>query len=264
MFNQLSGATRLFPILGDPVRYAESPSRLTSNFDARGHNGVCIPMQVRTEDLGSVMAALTATSNVDGILVTMPHKSTAFAYCTTASERARRLGVVNVIRRNPDGTWHGDMFDGIAFVKAQKDHGAALEGARALLIGAGGAGSAIAAALLESGVRDLVVNDTNELRVRNLVERLARLGHGRVIAGPPDPTDCHLVINATPLGMHEGDPLPVDAALLRSSMFAGDVVAGHGVTPFLRAAQAAGCRTAGGGPMVEAVQQLIIEFLLGN
>ena len=151
MFNQLSGATRLFPIIGDPIKYVESPVWLTRTFEERGHNGICIPMQVPAEDLDVVMAGLTATSNVDGILVTMPHKHTAFAHCATSSERARMLGVVSVIRRNPDGTWHGDMLDGLAFVKAQKDHGASMEGARALLVGAGGAGSAIAIALARGG-----------------------------------------------------------------------------------------------------------------
>ena len=264
MFNQLSGATRLFPIIGDPVKYAESPMRLTRTFGERRHNGMCIPMQVSAESLDVVMAGLGATPNVDGILVTMPHKRTAFAHCTTSSERARLLGVVSVIRRNLDGTWHGDMLDGLAFVKAQKDHGASIEGARALLVGAGGAGSAIAIALLEAGVRELVIHDTDEARVTGLLDLLTDLGEGRVEAGPPDPTGCDLVFNATPMGMEDGDPLPVDAALLTSSMFVGDVIAGHGVTPFIEAAQAAGGKTANGGQMVEAVQDLMADFMLGK
>jgi shikimate dehydrogenase len=124
----LSGATRLFPIIGDPIRYVESPMRLTRTFGARGYNGMCVPMQVPADDLDIVMAGLTAARNVDGILVTMPHKFTAFAHCATSSERAKMLGVVSVIRRNPDETWHSDMLDGLAFVKAQKDHGAQPEG----------------------------------------------------------------------------------------------------------------------------------------
>ena len=236
MLGQLSGATRLFPIIGDPIKYVESPMRLTRTFEERGYNGICVPMQVAADDLDAVMAGLTASRNVDGILVTMPHKFTAFAHCATSSERAKMLGVVSVIRRNPDGTWHGDMLDGLAFVKAQKDHGAEPEGARVLLVGAGGAGSAIAIALLEAGVGELVIHDADESRVATLIELLSGLGQGRVSAGPPDPTGCDLVCNATPMGMEENDPLPVDAALLRSSMFVGDVIAGHGLTPFL-----AGC-----------------------
>ena len=81
-------------------------------------------------------------------------------------------------------------------------------------------------------------------------------------AGPPDPTGCDLVCNATPLGMEDGDPLPVDPALLTWSMFVGDVIAGHGLTPFLQAAQTAGCKTANGGHMVEAAQDVMADFLL--
>lgn len=264
MLDQLSGATRLFPIIGDPVEYAESPVRLTRTFAERGHNGVCVPLLVPEGDLDAVMEGLTRSVNVDGILVTMPHKQAAFTHCASSSDRAGLLEVVSVIRRNADGTWHGDMLDGLAFVKAQVDHGAKPHGARVLLAGAGGAGGAIAIALLEAGVRELVVHDPNEERVTKLLDLVSNLGRGRAFAGPPDPAGCDMVCNASPLGMADGDPLPVAAGLLTSSMFVGDVIAGHGVTPFLQAAQAAGCKTADGGQMVEAVQDLMADFMLGT
>lgn len=261
MFDQLSGASRLFPIIGDPVKYVESPVWLTRTFGHRGVHALCVPMQTPDGALDVVMAALAATPNVDGILVTMPHKHTAYAYCTTATERARLLEVVSVIRRNPDGSWHGDMLDGLAFVKAQRDHGARIEGSRALLIGAGGAGSAIAITLLQDGVGSLVIHDADDSRAAALVELLA---DERATTGPADPTGCDLVFNATPMGMEDSDPLPVDTTPLTSSMFVGDVISGHGVTPLIAAAQAAGCRTAGGGDMVEAVQDLMADFMMGR
>jgi shikimate dehydrogenase len=262
MPDHLNGATRLFPIIGDPIKYVESPQRLTRTFGERGFNGICVPVQVPADDLDAVMAGLAASQNVDGILVTMPHKFTAFARCATSSERARRLGVVSVIRRNPDGTWHGDMLDGLAFVKAQKDHGAQPDDARALLVGAGGAGSAIAIELLHAGVRELVIHDADESRAAKLLDLLSDVGDGRAIAGPPDPTECDLVFNASPMGMEDDDPLPVNAALFNPSMFVGDVIAGHGVTPLLQAALAAGCKTANGDHMVEAAQDLMVEFMM--
>ena len=262
MSNEINGATRLFPIIGDPIKYVESPMRLTRTFAERGHNAICLPLEVGADDLDAVMGGLAATRNVDGILVTMPHKFTAFAHCATSSERAKMLGVVSVIRRNNDGTWHGDMLDGLAFVKAQQDHGAQPDGARVLLVGAGGAGSAIAIALLDAGVRELVIHDPDEARVATLVELISHLGEGPVRVGLPDPTGCDMVCNATPLGMEDGDPLPVEAALLTSSMFVGDVIAGHGTTPFLQAAQTAGCNTANGAHMVEAAQDVMSDFML--
>ncbi len=259
---QISGTTRLFPIIGNPVTYVESPKRLTRTFAERGHDGVCVPIDVTEEHLGVVIEGLTASANVDGILVTMPHKHAAFAYCATSSERARLLEVVSVLRRNGDGSWHGDMLDGLAFVKAQTDHGAQIDGARALLVGAGGAGSAIAVAVLEAGVRELVIYDADSSRLAELLNLLRADSDGRVTSGPPDPRGCDLVFNATPLGMEDGDPLPVEANLLDRSMFVGDVIAGHGVTPFIAAAREAGCNTADGGDMVEAVQDLMADFML--
>jgi shikimate dehydrogenase len=264
MLENLSGETRLFPIIGDPIIFVKIPPRLTGDLQARGRNGICVPMQVPETDLQGVMNGLSRIPNIDGLLITMPHKFTAFAYCATSSERAKLLGVVSVMRRNPDGSWHGDMLDGLAFVKAQKDEGAQPHGARVLLVGAGGAGSAIAIALLEAGVRELIIHDTDESRTAHLIELLADLGRGRVTTGPPDPTGCDMVCNATPMGMAAGDPLPVAANLLTPSMFVGDVIAGHGVTPLLQAARAAGCKTANGVQMVEAVREIMLDFMLGN
>jgi shikimate dehydrogenase len=262
MLENLSGETRLFPIIGEPIIYVQSPRRLTSGFEARGHNGICIPMQVSAADLEAVMRGLTHTPNVDGLLITMPHKFTCFAHCATSSATAKLFGVVSVMRRNADGSWHGDMLDGQAFVNAQIDEGAQPNGARVLLVGAGGAGSAIALALLEAGVRELVIHDAGEGRTAKLIGLLSDIGRGRVNAGPPDPTGCDMVCNATPMGMADGDPLPVAAHLLKSSMFVGDVIAGHGVTPFLQTARTAGCKTANGDQMVEAVQTVMLDFML--
>jgi shikimate dehydrogenase len=263
---KLSGETLLYPIIGDPIKFVKSPQRLTSEFAAREHNGICVPMQVPEGELQTVICGLGHVPNVRGLLITMPHKKTMFAFCATSSETSKLLGVVNVARRNPDGSWHGDMLDGLAFVAAQKKEGARLKGARVLQIGAGGAGSAgsaIAIALLHEGVRELVLYDASQARLDTLVRLLSSQSRGRVLAGSPDPAGCDMVVNATPLGMSPGDPIPVPANLLTSSMFVGDVVSGHGVTPFLKAAQAAGCKIADGVQMVEAGMKIIPDFLLG-
>ena len=221
-------------------------------------------MQVADGKLQSVIDGLRLVRNVRGLLITMPHKNTMFAHCATASETSKLLGVVSIVRRNPDGSWHGDMLDGLSFVAAQRKQGAQLEGARVLQVGAGGVGSAIAIALLNTGVRELVLHDASKARLDDLARRLADGGRGRVIYGPPDPTGCDIVVNATPMGMSPHDPPPVPTHLLSSSMFVGDVVAGHGVTPLLKAAQALGCKTADGLQMVEAGVELMPDFLLGN
>ena len=262
MLDHLSGATRLYPIIGDPIVHVKTPKRLTSKFAERGHDGICMPMQVRAGDLDAVMAGLTATRNVDGLLFTMQHKNAVFAHCATSSETSKLLEVVSVARRNPDGTWHGDMLDGLAFVEAMRKRGARSEGARVLQVGAGGVGGAIAVALLDAGVRELVLNDTNQGRLDHLVDLLS--GRGRVTGGSPDPTGFDIVCNATPMGLSPDDPLPVQGDLLRSSMFVGDVIAGEGITPLIEAARAAGCKTSDGAHMVEAVLDVMPDFLLGR
>lgn len=264
MSSQVNDSTRLYPIIGDPIGYVESPVRLTRSFEEQGHNGICIPMRVTAEDLDAVLSGLAATRNVDGILVTMPHKFAVVTHCGELSERAQNLGAVSVMRRAHDLTWHGDILDGVAFVRAQLDRGARVEGARALLVGAGAAGRAIALALLDEGASELVIHDATASRAFDLCDILARLGRNHVTAGPPDPSGFDLVFNATPLGMEEGDPYPIDPELLNASMFVGDVIAGHGVTPFIRAAQDAGCTTANGDDMVAAVQTRMVEFFLST
>ncbi len=258
----VSGRTRLYPIIGDPIEFAQSPRRLTAGLAARGHDALCCPMQVPSGALPDVMRALALTGNVDGVLVTMPHKARVVDHCATVSDRVALLGAASVIRRNVDGSWHGDMLDGIAFVQAQRDAGARPEGARVLLVGAGGAGSAIALALLEAGVRELIVHDRDERKARELVARIACRADGRARTGASHPAGCDMVCNASSAGMAPDDELPVPAALIDGSMFVGDVIAGHGTTPLLVVAQAAGCRTANGDQMVEAVQERMLDFFL--
>lgn len=257
----LNGRTRLYPLLGDPIVYARSPDWLSHRFAERGMNVISLPMHVPEGALDVVMAGLAATGNVDGLSLTMPHKTAAFAYCSTVTETARKLGVVAALRRNRDGSWHGHTTDGDAFLKAQVDNGASVAGARVLLLGCGGAGSAIAIAMLDAGVRELAIHDRDIARAGRLAALLGDKSQGRVRIGSNDPTGFDLVCNATPMGMADDDPLPIDPALLKPSMFVGDVVAGHGETALIRAARQAGCRTADGDAMVVAVLDVMCDFL---
>lgn len=260
----LNGRTRLYPLLGDPIIYARSPDWLSKHMASRGMNMISLPMEVPEGQLGIVMAGLAATRNVDGLSLTMPHKSVGFGYCATVSETSRLLRVVSAIRRNADGSWHGHTTDGDAFVKAQIDNGAEVAGARVLVLGAGGAGSAIVISMLDAGAETVVVHDVDRSRAEDLVDLLREKAGSRVEVGANDPTDFDLVCNATPMGMVEGDPLPLDPALLRDSMFVGDVVAGHGETALIKAAREAGCRTADGDAMVVAVLDVMCDFLIDS
>jgi shikimate dehydrogenase len=165
MLEMLSGETSLYPIIGDPIPFVKSPQRMTAEFEHRGHNGICIPMQVPDGALEDFLRGVEHVGNVRGLLVTKPHKNAMFAHCSTSSETSKRLKVVSIAKRNSDGTWHGEMLDGISFVSAMKKQGAKLDGARVLQIGAGGAGSAIAIALLDADLREPDPIESRVLRV---------------------------------------------------------------------------------------------------
>jgi shikimate dehydrogenase len=85
MLETLSGETLLYPIIGDPILFVKAPQRLTAMFEARNHNGICVPMQVPDGGLNSVLRGLGAIPNVRGLLITMPHKNTMFTCCATSS-----------------------------------------------------------------------------------------------------------------------------------------------------------------------------------
>ena len=259
---ELSGTTRVYFIVGDPIAQVKSPEGLSRAFAQRGHAAVCLPAHVRSADLAAWLHGVSLSRNVDGIIATVPHKFACHALCATYTERARFVGAVNTLRRRSDGRWHGDMLDGVAFVQALRERGGSPEGRRALLIGAGGAGSAIGWALLEAGVAELAVHDSDTARRDVLVRRLAALQGARVLGGSNDPTDFDIVVNATPAGMHATDPPPIMVDRLAASIIAGCVVTLPAETPFIAAARASGCATVTGSDMFERVRDLMVDFLL--
>lgn len=262
MSQALSGATRVHFIVGDPIAQVKSPAGVTQAFHDAGRNAVCIPAHVAPADLAGWTKGVSLAQNVDGIIVTVPHKFSCFELCATTSDRAGFLKAVNTLRRNADGTWHGDMFDGMGYVEALKSKGCEPRGQRALLVGAGGAGSAIAYSLMTAGVKELAVHDADVVRRDALVARLASLGLGKVSAGSSDPTGFDLCINATPIGMKEGDPHPIDSTKFTAQQFVGCVITAPAVPPMIAAARAKGCNTLTGADMFARVRDLMVQFLL--
>ena len=156
------------------------------------------------------------------------------------------------------------MLDGIAFVAALRGAGCNPAGRRALLVGAGGAGAAIALALLDAGIATLAIHDADTTRRDALLDRLATHGAGRLGAGSADPTGYDIIVNATPAGMCPDDPPPVRTDRLTPAMTVGDVITAPEVTKLLAAARALGCPTATGIEMFTAGRDLIVTFILGG
>jgi shikimate dehydrogenase len=258
----LTGATRLNVILGDPIAQVKSPGGVTQAFIDRAHDGMLVPVQVSPGDLDALLAVADRVKNLDGIIVTVPHKFACFKHCGSTSARAGFLGAVNIMRRSKDGGWHGDMVDGLGFVGAIRSKGFDPLGKRALLVGAGGAGSAIAMALVEAGVSELAIHDGDAARRDHLIARLKTLDRATISAGSSDPRGYALVANATPAGMKAGDPLPIDVAKLAPATFVGCVITIPAVSPLIEAARRIGCPTSTGTEMYNALQSSMVDFLL--
>jgi shikimate dehydrogenase len=263
MLLPLNGATRINVTIGDPIAQVKSPAGITQGFYARGHDAIMIPLQVKPADIEYFFTLAKKLPNLDGIVITVPHKPVAFRHCDTTSERSKVLGVCNVMRRDKDGRWIGDMTDGGGFVDALKRNSFDLKGKRALQIGAGGAGSAIALALTMEGAR-VTLADLDTAKRDALIDRLGGHGHTVAAADKPDPAGFDLVVNATPAGMKAGDPLPVDASRIAASTFVADIITMPTITPLLETAQAKGCGIQNGVQMFEAQVDFITEYLMGK
>jgi shikimate dehydrogenase len=163
--------------------------------------------------------------------------------------------------RRADGSLLGDMFDGEGFVRGVRRKGRAIAGARALVVGCGGVGSAIAASLASAGVGELGLFDVDAGVAAALESRLARhYPRLRVVTGSNDPDGYDIVVNATPLGMKRDDPLPLDTRRLAPAAFVGEVVMTQETTPFLRAALERGCEVQVGTDMLFEQIPAYLEF----
>ncbi|MEJ8859467.1 ThiF family adenylyltransferase [Variovorax robiniae] len=254
----LSGATRIVPILAWPVDHVRAPRIYNPAFAAEDLDWHMVPMGVHPEDLAATVAQLARVSNLQGLNLTIPHKAAAAALCTRLTPAARRSGMVNTMRLDADGAWAGENSDGIGFVSASRTHGLLRIDKPAVIVGAGGAGTAIALSLADAGVRTIDVFDTDATRIANVLAAL-RQNFPDVDAGSRLASLRHagLAVNATPLGLHPGDAMPFDAAQLPGDACVFDIIAARD-TELMAACTARGLRVLGGGAMIEG--QLITQI----
>ena len=256
-----NGAMRLYAIIGDPVSQVKSPPALTQRFRRAGANAALVPLHVPAAHLPQVFASLRLLGNLDGMVITVPHKIRMAELVDTVSERARLVGAINLARREADGRWHGDMADGVGFCRGLAANGFEPAGRCAFVLGTGGAGSAVVVELARLGaavrIHDIVCH-----RAEGLASRLREAGFDVAAVPAADPAGADLVVNATPLGMQPGDKLPIDPALLSPGMFVADVVIKPPLTPFLEHARARGCRIqAGEAVMLHQLEAMVAFFL---
>ena len=261
----VDGETRVFGVVGDPVRQVRTPGYLNPLFQQRGSNMVCIPHRVSQQDFPAFWAGIRVQQNLAGLGITVPHKKIAMQLCDSLSANAQRLGVVNVVRRQRDGTLHGENFDGQSFVKGLMSKGIDPGGHDIFIYGAGGAAKAVCFALADAGAASISIQNRTGSKADELAHALQqRAGYTNAHSVTDFTPSATIVINASSLGMNGTDAMPVDASRLYQEQIVAEVVAKPEVTRLLREAESKGCSTHSGLHMITNQMNLIADFVEGN
>lgn len=257
----IDGRTGIIAHIGYPTETFKSSMIYNPFFEQRKINACVVPMGCKSEDYAAFLKLVFKLTNVQGALITMPHKVTTLALVDEASVSARVAGACNAVRLDARGVMIGDMFDGEGFVRGLAGKGRTVKSASAFVAGSGGVGSAIAASLARASASRLGLYDAFPQAMNGLSERLkAHYPNLEVVTGSSDPAGYDIVVNATPLGMKTDDPLPIDVERISPSAFVGEVVMKEEITPFLAAARARGCDYQVGTDMLFEQIPAYLEF----
>ena len=257
----INGNTEIVAHIGFPTHAFKAPMIYNPWFEKAGVNAIVVPMGCQPQDYPDFLRSVFKLANIRGALITMPHKVTTVGLLDEVFPTAAIAGSCNAVRRGPDGQLQGDMFDGEGFVRGVRRKGCKLEGARVLVVGCGGVGSAIAASLAAAGVGAISLYDARAESAQGLGQRLTKhYPRLEVSTGSNDPAGFDLVVNGTPMGMNEGDPMPMDVSRIAATTFVGEVVMKTEMTAFLTAVQARGCRFQIGSDMLFEQIPAYLEF----
>lgn len=247
----IDGNTELIAHIGFPTHSFKSPLIYNPYFEQEGINALVVPMGCQTAHYPAFLRSVFNLTNIRGALITMPHKVSTVALLDEVTATVKVAGACNAVKRDAQGRLVGDMFDGAGFVRGVQRKGFDLTGKRVLVVGTGGVGSAIAASLAAEKIAAISLFDVNAASCEGLAQRLVNeYPHIQVKTGSNDPEGHDLVVNATPMGMSEGDPLPMEVARIAPETFVGEVVMRTEMTAFLQAAQRRGCRVQVGSDML--------------
>src|ERR1700722_231652 len=257
----ISGNPTLIAHVGYPTHSFKSPLIYNPWFEKNGIDAVVVPMGVKAEEYPEFFRYLFKMTNIRGALITMPHKVTTVRLVDEVTPTVQIAGAANAVLLREDGTLLGDQFDGAGFVRGVERKGFPLAGKRALVVGNGGVGSAIAASIAAAGVAALGLFDPSKESSEALAARIdEHYPEIRLDTGSSDPEGYDIVVNATPLGMNDSDPLPMDVDRISPDTFVGEVVMKQQITPFLQAAIDKGCRVQVGTDMLFEQIPAYLEF----
>lgn len=251
---EITAKTSLVGVIGHPVAHSLSPQMHNASFASRGLDFAYVAMDVAPEDLGEAVRGL-AVLGFAGFNVTIPHKEEILRFLDDLDESAERPGAVNTVVVE-GGRTRGYNTDGFGFVESCREAGVDLAGESVLVLGAGGAAAAIADAVVSAGASSVVIANRTPERAEILVRRL-RKGHAgaKIVAcGADDLYDAcrrsRVLVNTTPLGMRQGDPMPLPEEVLEDRVVCDIVYRRGGETPLLSMARERGAAVVDGRTML--------------
>ena len=256
---QITGSTRVYLIVGDPVSQVRAPEVFNHLFVKHKIDAVLVPVEVSTGSFADFARTALTARNIHGLWLAIPHKPAMVDLLDSCQPTGKVAGAVNAARRNADGSIEGALFDGVGFVKALAHFKIPFKGKRVLVVGIGGGGVAIAASLAQQGVGQLTLFDAVSGRASEVASRL-RTAFGCDVVTPDtnDSAGFDLVVNATPLGLNAGDELPFDVDRLNANASVVDILMKNQPTPLLRACRARGITA---HPGFEMLIQQMPEYL---
>ena len=257
---KITGATRLYAIIGDPIAQVRSPEVFTQRFAEQAVDAVMVPLHVPADRFDTIAPALLTLGNLDGILVTIPFKARMAAHAARIGATGTTIGAVNALRREADGSWTGDMFDGVGFARAAERKGQRIRNRRVMLFGAGGAGSAIACELARAGVESIDIIDTDTPKAARLAEILRQAFPACTFVSGLVHDEIDMIVNASPVGMLPDDGIPGAIGRLDSGILVGDVVIAHTPTALIRLATQCGCAWVDGRDMHAGQVDALLAF----
>ena len=259
----IRGSTRMFGIVGDPINQVRSPEMVTWAFNQRGIDAIVVPLHVRSDDFERVMPALMHLANFEGFILTVPFKARALKFADRLGAQGRILGSVNQLVRRADGGWSGDMFDGMGCVAAFRRRNVWIHDKRLMLIGLGGAGSAIAIAMAAEQPAFMRIYDPDPARCAQAKGHIERISpRTEVQIGQPIVDSMDMLLNASPVGMLDDPNLPISASTLPPHLVVFDAITKPEDTPLLGLAIACGCTVIRGREMMNGqIAKLVDGFL---
>ena len=259
----VSGRTRLYGIVGDPIVQVRSPEMFSAVFQRRGIEALMLPMHVAPDAFEATLQGLMALRNLDGLVFTIPYKVRAMKLAATLGPQARMVGAINALARDGE-RWKGEIFDGLGCVEAFRRRNIALRGARLMLIGAGGAGSAIAIAAAHEQPAFMRLHDIDAARAEALAAKVHSVSPGtRTEVAAPRVDDVDVLLNASPTGMLDDARLPLAVDTLPARIVVFDAIVKPERTPLIALAESSGCTTVLGREMMRGQIDRMVDYFTG-